>query len=159
MILICSFAVHGYADQTSLLEPNDQKSYLIFDLRAPFSVKTPTWLAVRHQRALKHLPNGESIVEISPGEYQLVHIDFENNIYSGNGTIYFPTPSHFRAEAGVIYYLGTIEIVKAGPDKFTMSYLVDEAVIRSACKKAFSVIATFPVSTVGGKRSMVNCNK
>lgn len=125
-----------------------ERGYLIIDaVLVPAEERQPKWLALRKGFSLTHVRVGASIVDLKPGSYDLVHIDFHKNWRSGEGTITFYNPSEFRVEivANAISYLGLLQIEKHSRRKYHAKLIHSWLPLEWACHARPDLFKQFPV--------------
>lgn len=132
-----------------------QQSYVIIDsISSPEESKQPTWIALekKHKHRIDHIPTGEAIVALPPGDYSIRHIDFSRHESSGNGSIYLKKDDYFSFEIkeNEVTLVGTI-VVELDKRKKNNQYIRlerTEALLMAACQRNKNVLDKTPVRIV-----------
>ena len=143
-------------------------AYLIVDsVVTDQNMKQPTWIALESKLGCFHVDARKKLVKIIPGRYRLAHIDFQDSVHKGDGTV-FPgkiSREYIKIHKNTINYLGSIRLKPKGKGGRKYGYEVDFSrnLLEVSCNVNPDIFISLPVFFVfnddGRKEYTIKCSK
>jgi len=153
----------------SIYAGEDDRAYLIIhsSVEDPEQPQ-PKWFAFKDKTdTYYHRRADKDYVNLSPGVYKLLHIDFTEDIESRENIewdffkkVIIQDKQKFRFKAGHIYLLGHYKLVPSKtPTGYKMQFEPGLDLLKNACAKSPEIFKNYPLTDVNNIKSVkINCD-